>query len=131
MASAYSDSDALTDVDQLHARDFTDDDMRWQSGRESGFFWAQHRASAIELYRLARDRSLRLDQFFKTFTPLCTDAERFFFVIRPDQDGDRAAAKYFWWEQMAEFESKLPPAAFVQGFHEGAILLWKRVKDRV
>jgi hypothetical protein len=98
------------------------------SCRKRGFNWARDDAKRVELSRLA--------EFAKGFCPTDWDrwftmssgnaytaAERLFFVLHPDRDGDREAAANFLGEQYIDRE--------VQEFVEGALNYLETMDARI
>jgi hypothetical protein len=57
-------------------------------------------------------------------------AERIFFAIDPEYDGDRDASRDFW-ECATGGRTNYPETKFVQGFVNGAIEVWNEVKDQI
>jgi hypothetical protein len=104
-----------------------DDDrgMHTTSGSTAGRKWAREKARPEELQRLARlAEQLQYSTnpswagwFSENPGQAFSAAERLYFVLRPDRDGDREAAATFWGPH--EAEARDPD--FVQGFAEGAL----------
>jgi hypothetical protein len=55
--------------------------------------------------------------------------ESFVFAIQPENDGDRHAAASFW--EMEAGEDVELTNDYVRGFAEGALGVWREIKDKV
>ena len=77
----------------------------------------QNEATLSQLRRLAELAQVSCpsewDRWFTMGTDAYTAAERLFFTLNPDQEGDREAAAEFWGGHLADRE--------VQEFAEGAL----------
>jgi hypothetical protein len=118
----------------------------YQRGVEVGKAWAMNHAEADELSRLSEfhreceNSSWGWDGFFDL--PEAASAygngERIAFaILGEDYDGDRSAAEEFW-DRAADFtrdrwreEGELIDRFFVQGFADGALLIWSQVEDEI
>jgi len=101
----------------------------YKSGFEAGQKWAREKAEAPQLERLERRRDPQHDWYFTEGSSAYGACEHFYFIIEPDQDGDRGAARVFWEQVGLEEESK--DETVVQGFAEGAMDVWDEVKDKI
>ena len=89
---------------------------------KAGRKWAEQHAEDAELQRLATSTGLWWGLSFDDGTELST-AELFFFTIRPEQDGDREAARHFW--QSVTGGTDMPEIVFVDAFAEAAAEVWE------
>ena len=95
-----------------------------EQGKVAGRNWVLHKngASYAELHRLEEQFRQWDDAFFQeNDQDAYSVAERLVFVICPDGEGDRKAARAFW-ENWADEASVSGP--FVEGFIEGAMEVW-------
>ncbi|MDR3638687.1 MAG: hypothetical protein P4L84_33080 [Isosphaeraceae bacterium] len=95
--------------------------------------------AAPELERLEALRGrLRADEWDWQFTTSDSGAygagENLYFVICPDNDGDRQAAEEFWQVGAgdgARGEELMSNDGYVKGFAEGALSVWGEVKSEL
>jgi hypothetical protein len=100
-----------------------------QAGVEDGQWWAERKASKDELTRLSNwaaqmefdgvDPLETGEEWSSPYTP----AERVYFVLAPEDDGDRPAAKWFWeplfgWDKYGKRD---PNGRYLRGFLLGAV----------
>jgi hypothetical protein len=122
-------------IERLRAskRQSDSDDHQW--GRECGESWVKDSADARDLERLEAlfERSLPGDwqSFFDSRfeSTAHTTAERFYFEIVPGANGDSASAADFW-ETIAGEDSDLNDE-FVRGVAEGALDIWRKIKNQL
>ena len=95
-------------------------------GMKAGRKWAEQRAYGVELQRLTTCAGLWWGLNFDDGTELSA-GERFFFTIRPDQDGDREAALAFWTSVTGAAE--MPDSVFVDAFAETAAEVWEQTQE--
>jgi hypothetical protein len=105
------------------------------AGREAGREWASDEATYEELRNLERFRDANAqdwDSAFDADGSAYGPEERFAFVIEPNTDGERQAARDIWecilgegWDHMIRQEG------FVAAFADGALEVWDAVKDKV
>jgi hypothetical protein len=105
----------------------------YESGYGPGERWARNSAEVAEFKQLEDWRSVAGGEWDESFSDedgsAYSVAEHFVFKVRPDDDGDRTAARDFWKEQ--DFEIEDCNAEFVRGFAEGALRVWDKVKDEI
>jgi hypothetical protein len=110
-------------------------DERYQKGFADGRQWAETKAEAedlerIELFWQQSEPVFRGDHFS---TEMAYGAcECFFAAIRPEDEGNRRAAKDFW-EMVAGDDCEVLRAdtRYVHGFTLGALEVWDEVKDQL
>jgi hypothetical protein len=108
----------------------------YRDGQDAGERWAKSRADFDELTLLSdlREQAQPRGEWEGCFTddPLVSAAysaaERFVFVIRPDEDGDRGFA-YEFWSRIVDGE--MPAAEFVFGFANAALVFFDEVRDQL
>ncbi len=107
-----------------------------QAGYDEGAKWAREQAEYDELRNLfmapnGTSMIFSIDTFFTTGSgdAYCS-AERFVFVIRPELDGDRQAARDFWGAIFGDI-ADLPQDELVIGFASGALDVWGLVQSQL
>ncbi|MFI5380655.1 MAG: hypothetical protein ACHRHE_15260, partial [Tepidisphaerales bacterium] len=115
-------------IERLKASKELCDAQEQSAGWKAGVAWAKSRATAGQLKRLEKARDPSNDWSFGVGDSAYSDAERFCFIIDPDNDGDRANAAQFW-EIIGD--RVVPDAEFVQAFAEGAMEVWERVQGEL
>ena len=101
------------------------------AGRKAGVEWAQRRATAKQLEVLEKSQDPVHDWYFGVGSSAYSEAEQFYFLIAPDDKGDRSAACLFWDRELGDDALDKADAAFVQGFAEGAVEVWAEVSDKL
>ena len=102
-----------------------DEEMR---GLTAGRLWAEESADTIELRRLKAADELWWGLNFQIDLPY-SHAEQFFFAIRPERDGDSAAAAEFW--STITGRRAVPERIFVISFAEQAMEVWDQAADEI
>jgi hypothetical protein len=100
-------------------------------GRRAGRKWAESRAEAIDLQRLEEARDGQHGWGFGVGQSAYTVGQQFYFIIGPNDDGDRQAAEAFWDSVTGDGDRDRDSAEFVNGFALGAMSLWDEVKDKI
>lgn len=124
-------------IERLRASTQRASSEEFRAGCEAGQKWAKNRAEAIELQRLEefqdaleREVTTSWNAFFcddpHSASSAYTVAEKLFFVIQPECQGDREGADAFW----RKAGDKLSPE-FLRGFGEGALAVWSAVKGQL
>jgi hypothetical protein len=143
IASQKGQKDMKDVVDRLRASKQKTQDRDRVEGGDQGREWAKTTADADELQNLAQavDRAY-LDGGVEAMFGLIdtgrsryTPAEKFFFWINHGTTGDideldRQAAYEFWGTVLGDDNVPNKPA-FVVGFAEGAIEVWREVEDQL
>src|SRR4051794_6760936 len=86
-------------VERLRASKRLSDLEAKRVGSVAGCDWAVNRAEAFELERLTalfEANGHDWDQFFFGNSPEWTVAERLYYQLHPESDGEREAAQWFW-----------------------------------
>lgn len=113
------------------------EDMYVKRGRLDGQDWAKNSAEAEELERLAAYDAAFASQSIRSFESVPNasaygEDEHFVFVIRPDDDGERRAARDFWEELLSDdAEVFTGQPAYIQAFADAALEVWNEVKDQL
>jgi hypothetical protein len=104
-----------------------------QAGHDAGESWAKNEAEAGDLIQLDNFRGRAGTDWDACFWDMPNDAystaEKFFFSVWPEHDGERSEANEFWERQ--GFEKDHPVGDYVRGFAEGALSVWDDVKDEL
>ncbi len=102
---------------------------RSKAGFAQGKAWAENYAEAVELERLEKQIHAQEHTSFD-WNNAYSSGENFAFVIAPEDDGDREVAERFWsvFDRGPELSGD---PGFVNGFAEGAMEVWDRVKDEL
>jgi hypothetical protein len=109
-----------------------DDDQVASEGRIAGRNWAEARARAVELERLA--------QVYDAIGGLGVSpssqssrspGEQFFKIICDEDDFTPFGASQFWKLELDDSKARLRAADFVEGFAEGAMDVWREVKEQL
>jgi hypothetical protein len=116
-----------TTIERLKASKETSDNAALSEGEKDGRDWAARYAEAIQLQRLEEASDPIHSWGFGRGDSAYSDAEHFYFIIEPDDDGDRSAAQDFWDSRLDE----MPDTAYVEGFATGAMGLWAEVKGKL
>ena len=117
-------------VDRLRETQAEHDQQLALSGHRDGSLWAEDKATTPELRRLQQARDpWGNDWYFGVGSSAYPDAERFFFIIRPEFDGERAIASEFWESVTGDQET--PETAYVQAFAEGAMETWVKFEPHI
>jgi len=126
----------------LRASKSKSDDERYTTGKFVGTEWANDDAEAKELERLS---SLHRQIFFepsldwKTYfddshgLSVYSAAERLYFTLHDEDDGDRDASREFWNSVLEDrvIACDTNVAEFFRGFCDGALEVWDSVKDQL
>ena len=130
-AKGQQDDDRFrTVVGRLRASQDEHDEYLQLSGHFDGQAWAESVATAPELRRLKQARDpWGSDWYFGVGSSAYSDAERFFFIVRPKFDGDRALAEEFWEDVTGVPQT--PETAYIQAFAEGAMKIWDEFEDQI
>jgi hypothetical protein len=111
------------------------DDEQYQEGEKVGRAWVEEDAEADELENLERWLLIyrgNEDAIFRDdLNHAYSSAELTVFGIWPDRDGDRSAAEEFWEERLGDDASAAEHVQFVRGFVDGALDMWRKVKDQL
>jgi len=110
--------------------------QNYHDGKQHGRVWACKHADAAQLRRLREfldhigpDRKRYFSSYGHSAYSL---AERLFFVMNPENDSDRDAAREFW---DAGGDSGLlkaaDPSTFLRGFAVGAVAVWAAVEKKL
>jgi len=114
---------------------------RFKAGFDVGQDWARETAEASELENLERFResAAQPTKYDKSWTGIFdpnTDhdydslPEALFYHIRPTDDEDYSEAEAFW-QRLAGDDWEDLPASWYRGFCEGALDIWRQVKDKL
>jgi hypothetical protein len=110
----------------------------YDNGNATGQRWVTKKgAPQEELARLDQFRSSLEDtvDWGRWFSDEPNDAystaERLYFVLTPDHDGDRDEAQSFWEFVVRARDMADITASFVEGFVEGALEAWDQTKTTV
>jgi len=98
-------------------------------GYDAGVLWAKDGAEAANLERLAGSRDPVHDWYFGIGSSAYSSAEQFFFIIEPEEEGERGAAQEFW--ELWAGENVPVDDDYVHGFAEGACDVWAEVADKL
>ncbi len=122
-------------VERLRVSKRKSDDSLFSQGYAAGEEWAKNQAEAEELERLSDFRDQCGTDWDSVLTTGPDDAygsgERLYFVISPEDDGDRGASCGFWESQLGLEDGSCPKDSLVRGFVEGALEVWDEVKDQL
>lgn len=107
---------------------------KFQEGHQAGEEWASEIADYVELRRLGQMKEgtspVDWDLFWDTGVNDANCAsERLAFVIRPDDNEDRQAAAAFWETAVGDGVDLTDD--FVRGFVDGALDVWREVRDKL
>ncbi len=111
---------------RLRASKAEADSDECKAGREAGTTWAQRKASAPELERLA---GARLAYITTQPGSAFTAAEHLVEVI--DGEMSRSSAREFWEHAVGDDWEETCTDEFVNGFKDGAIAVWNSVKNQL
>lgn len=121
-------------IERLRASKERSDSGAYREGFAAGQAWASNTAEAIELERVDKLHQRLSEADWKwwfasddnnTYSP----AELFVFIVRPENEQDRAYAESFWRElgrDYLQIEDE-----WMRGFAEGALEVWKEVKSKL
>ncbi|NLF30855.1 MAG: hypothetical protein GX591_08210 [Planctomycetes bacterium] len=126
-------------IDRLHESKLRDEGEGYVAGLAAGQAWAARYASAAELANLDAWR------YAGRRRPPGEAAEAFYFIMSRDLACDTARATAFWEDRevkacLGQVESAAwgggegsfpPPTPFVNGFAQGALELWHKVKEYI
>jgi len=124
-------------LERLRASRRRADDADYQAGEAEGVSWVDRVAEVAELRRLEEWRAACGTDWDDVFaegddTRPYAAGELLHFAIRPDERGDRHAARTFWDELLRDGEQGVAPRpSFVRGFAEGALARWQALKDQL
>jgi hypothetical protein len=126
-------------VHRLRASKQASTDQSYNDGFGSGQTWAKEKAAALELEGLTgfRDamQELEWDRWFTSESPTSSHRvhEQLYFKMHPEHEGKHGAAVQFWDMLVGEERASglSTEGAFVRGFAEGAIAVWKEVRDKI
>lgn len=99
-----------------------------RAGVSAGEEWAKNSAEYDELHLL--------EENLHELIPAGADraADRFVFTVHPELAGDTQAAARFWEfaldEELVD-EAMMDNDEFVRGFSEGALAVWREVRDQI
>lgn len=113
------------------------DDASFKEGEKIGRRWAENRATAEQLMRLERFREKQGYDWDSLFQE--NDGTSFwnpeeilaFRILFDSEEPDSQSAKEFWERALDERAGKVENPLFVKGFAEGALDLWREVKDKL
>jgi hypothetical protein len=125
----------LNDVIQrLRASKQRASDDHYREGEEAGRRWAENEAEADELARLERAQG-RADAWELLFEEAAGQSysagELLYFVLHPENHKDRSEASDFWECALGDDTTRTEDGSYVRGFAEGALALWREVKDKL
>jgi hypothetical protein len=135
-ASVEQTEDRAALVERLRKSKETYEEHLWAAGHEAGKQWATEAAEFDELNRLSELRAQLsihdLPRFFEDGNSAYSAGERLFFVIRPEEDGERDAARDFWKSLDIDGGTDLADkGSFAYGFFKGAIEILDSVEDEL
>ncbi len=99
-------------------------------GFSAGQTWASGLATADQLQRLAEARDPVHGWYVGVGSSAYGAGEQVYFLIEPEDDGDRSAAEEFW-KNALDGDDMPDDDSFVQGFAEGACAIWYEVSDQL
>jgi hypothetical protein len=128
-------------IERLRASKQSPGTGRFKAGFEVGQDWARDTAEASELENLERfhDLTANRTKYEKTWIgifDLSIDhdydslPEALFYHIRPSDDDDSSEAEAFW-EKLGGNDWQDLPGSWFRGFCEGALDIWRQVKDKL
>ena len=123
-------------IDRLRATKVEEGNDMHEAGYETGQQWAKHDASAKQLKRLDALRGRLLHDWDESFDSQCGSsaysiAERLFFEIEPNCDGERSEASEFWETAAPDDTHSIEDDDWLRGFADGALAVWGEVKSQV
>jgi hypothetical protein len=126
-------------VQRLRASKQESTDQSYNDGFESGQAWAKSKATALELERLTRFRDAMQElEWERCFTSESQASvpkiyEQLYYKMHPEHEGESGAAVRFWDMVVGETRADglATEGAFVRGFSEGAIAVWKEVRHKI
>jgi len=106
----------------------------YEQGREAGEKWAKQTAEYAELRRLGElEEGMSQGDWESWFETSGNSAfgaaERLVFAIQPENDHDRRATQEFW--EFVGGEDTERTDDFVRGFADGALSIWRDIKDQL
>ena len=110
---------------------------RYDQGFADGKTWAAETAEAEQLERLATVQVKSGNDWGRLFDSGEGNAygacERLFFMVNPDDKGDRHAAAAFWEVVAGDDHKTLAQDSdgYVRGFSDGALAVWGEVEDQL
>ncbi|NLY03165.1 MAG: hypothetical protein GXY83_44520 [Rhodopirellula sp.] len=131
----------MSAIERLRASKRKTDSAEYRAGREDGVKWAMNRAEAFELQRLEELRAEIEDspncdweEYFTDDSQTYSAAERLYFSVHPEHEGNRDVAKWFWDKAIGDDDQadrNRDSGVFLRGFADGAIDFWLEVKDKI
>jgi hypothetical protein len=125
-------------IERLRATRNEAADEAYQTGIEAGQEWAKDTAEVKELRNLERLRDKLQNDWASYFgsagSPPYSTCHRLAFAIQPEHDRDREMADEFWSCAVGddgETEANIQDDSFLRGFADGALDIWKNVKDKI
>jgi hypothetical protein len=131
--------DMLDVVARLRASKRQGEDSRYQEGHEAGRAWAEEKAEARELELLEVCRHQIGCQWGAVFDPDrlgggLPAGEWIYYTMHPNHKDEDDKAMDYWEEVRSRWDDHRDvyyDDVFMKGFVEGAIELWKEVKDKL
>lgn len=100
-----------------------------QAGTDAGRHWAMKMAEADEVERLASQ--VELENWCVGVWDAYGMSGNVVLIIRPDDDGDRCAAKEFWEEVLGGDDALSENEDFLAAFCEGAVAFYRAHEDEI
>lgn len=128
-------------IERLRASKQSSGSARFRAGFEVGQDWARDSAEASELENLERlhDSAAGRTKYEKTWIGIFDRSvdhdydslpEALFSQIRPADEDDSSEAEEFW-ERLGGHDWEELPGSWYRGFCEGALDIWRQVKDKL
>jgi hypothetical protein len=139
ISSEKSDKSIVDVVNRLRGSANAFNDAAYMEGKQHGRQWAQDHATAEELDSLEKLTSKWTEDLWgRDLDPgpdaEFTDREVLFNQIRFNVNGargDRDAARIFWDDTEPQKGRKHDGPRYLRGFADGALSLWRDVKDKL
>jgi len=116
-------------IARLRASKESSDSADRQISRTIGRSWGMMQATAAQLGALEKvnDENYEWDTILEPPASAYSGAEALYFILSPEDDGDRDASRDFWSGYFGR------PITFdnLMGFIEGALAVWEEVKDEL
>lgn len=122
-------------IARVRASKETADQREQKAGFQTGESWAKSHAEYTQFQALASLYGSTGNEWDAWFdddgeSSAYTAAQRLYFILFPEDDRARHAAKDFW-EGVVDDVDGDPDGAFVRGFAEGVLNVWHTIEEEV